>query len=95
MTRRRKRPRTAQKPKGPPLEENGWPAGRWTRTGRFADAWPIGEYWPDDGSEICQYSAAGEVASFGALFRGLKRKYGRHKVLWWAIVAIAVVYLVT
>jgi hypothetical protein len=51
------------------------------RTGRFGDAWPTGEYWPADGSEICQYSAAGEVACFGALFRGLKLTYGQRKVL--------------
>ncbi len=67
----------------------------WARAGRFGDAWPRGEYWPADGSQICQYSAAGEVACFGALFRGLKRKYGQHNVLWWVIVAIAVAYLVT
>ena len=68
--------------------------GLWGRTGRFGDAWPAGGYWSADGSEICQYSAAGEVACFGALFRGLKRKYGQRKVLWWAVVAIIAVYLV-
>jgi hypothetical protein len=55
--------------------------GLWGRTGRFGDAWPTGEYWPADGSEICQYSAAGEVACFGALFKGLKLTYGQRKVL--------------
>jgi hypothetical protein len=62
-------------------------------TGRFGDAWPLGEYWPADGNELCQYSAAGEVACFGAVFRGLRRKYGDRKILWWVIVGILVLLL--
>jgi hypothetical protein len=64
------------------------------RTGRFGDAWPLGEYWPADGVVINQYGGEGEIACCAALFRGLKRRYGHRKVVWAVIVAIIVLALV-
>ena len=40
------------------------------RTGRFGDGWRPADQWPADGVVISQYSADGEIACYGALFRG-------------------------
>lgn len=57
-------------------------------TGHFGNGWPAGEYWAAEGNVINQYSADGEIACFGALSRGLKRRYGAHRVLLCVIVAL-------
>lgn len=61
------------------------------RAGPLGDGWPPGEYWPANSVVINQYTADGEIACFAALCRGLKRRYGDNKVLWWVVVAILVV----
>ncbi|HET9061606.1 MAG TPA: hypothetical protein VFN61_16965 [Acidimicrobiales bacterium] len=85
---RRKRPLAAPRAFPPQRQSGTRLAGEWSSKDRFDDAWHPGEYWPATGKEICQYSAAGEVASLGAFFRGLKRRYGNRELLWWLLVGV-------
>jgi hypothetical protein len=43
---------------------------------------------------VSQYGGEREIACYGALFRGLKRRYGHRKVVWSLIVALVVLVLV-